>query len=118
MSGHDNPHSPHNDQHGHAHGGEDEIAYGKVVAVGVVSLAIFALSILWAARILSRETEKVEQATGVTHRAGRDRHRRPGSIFRGYAAASLEGGARRAPERLRLGRSQQGRRPRADRTGD
>ena len=65
MSGHDNAHK---DQHGHAHGGEDEIAYGKVVLVGVVSLAVFALSILWAARILSRETEKVEQATGVTHR--------------------------------------------------
>jgi hypothetical protein len=66
MSGHD---KSHHDQH--AHGGEDEIAYGKVIAVGVVSLTIFALSILWAARILSRETERNEEATGVTHRPSR-----------------------------------------------
>jgi hypothetical protein len=64
MSGHDK-----HDQH--AHGGEDEIAYGKVIGVGVVSLAIFALSILWASRILSRETERNEEATGVTHRPAR-----------------------------------------------
>jgi hypothetical protein len=68
MSGHDKSHAPH-DQH--AHGGEDEIAYGKVIGVGVVSLAIFALSILWAARILTRETERNEEATGVTHRPAR-----------------------------------------------
>jgi hypothetical protein len=64
MSGHDK-----HDQH--AHGGEDEIAYGKVIGVGVVSLAIFALSILWASRILTRETERNEEATGVTHRPAR-----------------------------------------------
>ena len=64
MSGHDKSHN----DHGHGHESEDEIAYGKVIGVGVVSLAVFALSIFWAARILSRETEKVEQATGVTHR--------------------------------------------------
>jgi len=68
MSGHDNANK---DQHAHAHGGEDEIAYGKVVAVGVISLAIFALSILWAARILSRETERNLEATGVAHRPAR-----------------------------------------------
>jgi hypothetical protein len=68
MSSHD-PHSQH--AHGHdGHGQEtgDEIAYGKVIAVGVVSLVIFALSIVWAAKILSHETEKNEQATGVTQR--------------------------------------------------
>jgi hypothetical protein len=67
MSGHDKSHN----DHGHGHGAEDEIAYGKVIGVGVVSLAVFALSIFWAAKILSRETEKVEQATGVTHRPPR-----------------------------------------------
>jgi len=64
MSGHDKSHN----DHGHGHGAEDEIAYGKVIGVGVVSLAVFALSIFWAWKILGRETEKVEQATGVTHR--------------------------------------------------
>ena len=54
------PHS-HSD-HGHDSG--DEIAYGKVVLVGVVSLAIFALSTVWAAKILSHETQKVHEATG------------------------------------------------------
>jgi hypothetical protein len=68
MSGHDK--LPH-DQHGHGHGGEDEIAYGKVIGVGVVSLVVFALSILWASRILTRETERNEEATGVTHRPAR-----------------------------------------------
>jgi len=58
--------TPHNDQHGHD--ASDEIAYGKVIAVGVVSLAIFAVSTVWAAYILSHETKKNEQATGVTHR--------------------------------------------------
>ena len=66
MSGHDKSHNDH-----HGQGSEDEIAYGKVIGVGVVSLAVFALSIFWSARILSRETEKVEQATGVTHRPTR-----------------------------------------------
>jgi hypothetical protein len=63
MSGHG-----HNDQHGHGHKSEDEIEYWKVILVGVVSLAIFAGSTVWAALILSHETKKVEQATGVTHR--------------------------------------------------
>jgi hypothetical protein len=67
MSGHDN--NPHgNDQHGQGHKSEDEIAYGKVIGVGAVSLVIFALSTVWAAVILSRETKKVEDAVGVTYR--------------------------------------------------
>ena len=66
MSGHDQPH----DQHGHD-GASDEIAYGKVIAVGVVSLAIFAASVVWASVILSHETKKNEQATGATHRPAR-----------------------------------------------
>ena len=61
------PHS-HND---HGHESSDEIAYGKVVLVGVVSLAIFALSTVWAAKILSHETQKVHEATGEPQRPPR-----------------------------------------------
>lgn len=61
---------PHEDAHGHAKS-EDEIAYGKVIIVGVVSLAIFALSVVWASVILSKETKKVEDATGASHRPPR-----------------------------------------------
>jgi len=63
MSGHDQPHDP----HGHD-GASDEIAFGKVITIGVVSLAIFAASVIWASVILSHETKKNEQATGATHR--------------------------------------------------
>ena len=63
MSGHD----PHN-QHDHGHKSEDESDYWKVILVGVFSLAIFAISTVWAAWILSHETKKVEQATGATQR--------------------------------------------------
>ena len=64
MSGHD----AHKDQHDHGHKSEDEIDYWKVILVGVFSLAIFAISTVWAAWILSHETKKVEQATGAIHR--------------------------------------------------
>ena len=66
MSGHDS----HN-AHDHGHKSEDEIEYWKVIAVGVVSLAIFALSTVWAAWILSHETKKTEEAVGVTYRPPR-----------------------------------------------
>ena len=39
-----------------------------MILVGVFSLAIFAISTVWAAWILSHETKKVEQATGATQR--------------------------------------------------
>jgi hypothetical protein len=69
MSGHDdNPHL--HDHHGHE-GASDEIAYGKVILIGVVSLAIFAASTVWAAVILSHETKKNEEATGATYRPHR-----------------------------------------------
>jgi hypothetical protein len=42
-----------------------------VIAVGVVSLAIFAASVVWASVILSHETKKNEQATGAIHRPAR-----------------------------------------------
>ena len=60
-------HKPHTEEHK----SEDEIAYGKVILIGVVSLAIFAVSTVWAAVILSNETKKVEEATGLTHRPPR-----------------------------------------------
>jgi hypothetical protein len=62
--------TPHNDPHAHD-GASDEIAYGKVIAVGVISLLIFAGSIVWAGVILSHETKKNDQATGVAHRPQR-----------------------------------------------
>ena len=65
-----NPHAPHShdDPHGHGHKSEDEIAYGKVILVGVASLAIFALSTVWAAALLSHESKKNEEATGIAAR--------------------------------------------------
>jgi hypothetical protein len=47
-------------------GASDEIAYGKVILVGVVSLAIFALCTVWAAVLLHNETARTEKATGAT----------------------------------------------------
>ena len=60
MSGHDKSHN----DHGHGHGAEDEIAYGKVIGVGVVSLAVFALSIFWSARVMSSRVDETEAKTG------------------------------------------------------
>jgi hypothetical protein len=67
MSGHDKSHDP----NGAGHKSEDDIAYGKVILIGVVSLAIFAASTVWAAIILSHETKKYEEATGAVHRPQR-----------------------------------------------
>lgn len=52
----------------HGHQAEDEIDYAKVIAVGVVSLVIFALATWWAAIILRHQTEHVEAATGAATR--------------------------------------------------
>jgi hypothetical protein len=50
----------------HDHGGaSDQIAFGKVIAVGVVSLAIFAVATVWAGIILKRETEQLDKERGV-----------------------------------------------------
>jgi hypothetical protein len=55
-------------QHGHEepHGqqAEDEIQYGKIVKVGVVSLIIFAIATVWAAIILSKQTKHVHEESG------------------------------------------------------
>src|SRR6266700_2556218 len=57
MSAHGkDPHG--NDSHGHAN--EDQIDFGKVIAVGVVSLVIFALSTWWAIHILHSERSQMK----------------------------------------------------------
>ena len=43
---------------------EDAIDYPKVIAVGVISLIIFAIGTVWAAAILRHETAKDEAAAG------------------------------------------------------
>jgi hypothetical protein len=60
------PSDPHGDQHGHQ--ADDQIDYAKVIAVGVVSLVIFALCTWWAAIILRHETAHVEEQTGAASR--------------------------------------------------
>ena len=66
--------STHPPNNGHAepghgeHGGEDDIDFGKVIAVGVVSLVIFAVATYWAATILHRETARIEERTGEVRR--------------------------------------------------
>jgi hypothetical protein len=52
--------------HGHGEDSGDQIQFGKVIAVGVVSLVIFALCTVWAAVIMRHETARVEQKTGAT----------------------------------------------------
>ena len=60
MSSHDTQ-----DSHPPGHKSEDQIDFTKVIAVGVVSLLIFALGTIWAIAILHHETAKVEAVTGV-----------------------------------------------------
>ena len=56
----------HHDHHGHdEHHAADEINYVKVIGVGVVSLIIFALSTVWAAKIMSQESERAEKTSGT-----------------------------------------------------
>jgi hypothetical protein len=57
--------SQHGHEEPHGHQAEDEIQYGKIIKVGVVSLAIFALATVWAAIIMSKHTKQVESETGV-----------------------------------------------------
>jgi hypothetical protein len=53
--------------HDHAdNGSDDEIDFKKVIAVGVVSLIVFALGTFWAVTILHRETARAHATTGVT----------------------------------------------------
>lgn len=48
----------------HGKQSEDAIDFRKVIAVGVVSLVIFAIGTVWAAAILRHETAKNEAAAG------------------------------------------------------
>ena len=55
--------------HDHSHNSgdpesADEINYTKVILVGVISLAVFALCTWWAAKIMSGASERVEKTTG------------------------------------------------------
>jgi hypothetical protein len=61
--------STHSNDHGSSHHGEDDINFGKVIAIGVASLLIFAVATVWAASILRRETAKIEEKTGRTRQA-------------------------------------------------
>ena len=54
------------DSHPPGHESEDQIDFTKVIAVGVVSLIIFALGTIWAIAILHHETAKVQSTTGVS----------------------------------------------------
>lgn len=48
------------------HGSDDQIDFKKVIAVGVVSLIVFALGTVWAVAILHRETARAHAATGLS----------------------------------------------------
>jgi hypothetical protein len=59
-------HSHDTDSHPPGHESEDQIDFTKVIAVGVVSLIVFALGTIWAIAILHHETAKVQATTGVS----------------------------------------------------
>src|SRR4051812_36541602 len=46
------------------HGAQDDVDYGKVIGVGVVSLLLFAVSIWWASIIWRDQIKSVEAKTG------------------------------------------------------
>jgi hypothetical protein len=54
---------------GGAHQSEDQIDFKKVVAVGVVSLVLFAACTAWAVIILRKETGRLEEERGVVAKA-------------------------------------------------
>jgi hypothetical protein len=59
--------TPSSGQHPHDSQGDnasDSVDYVKVIAVGVVSLIIFAIATYWAAIILRRETARVQAEAG------------------------------------------------------
>jgi hypothetical protein len=60
MSTHGTP-----DSHPPGHESEDQIAFGKVILVGVFSLVTFVAGILWSAAILHRDTKRAEESTGL-----------------------------------------------------
>jgi hypothetical protein len=56
--------SNHDSTHDHGGSSSDAVDYGKVIGVGVGSLAIFALSIWWASIIYHHERDAVEAKKG------------------------------------------------------
>ncbi len=60
---------PHHEHHGTGaeNGADDQIDFKKVIAVGLVSLVVFALGTFWAVTILHRETARAHAASGVSH---------------------------------------------------
>jgi hypothetical protein len=60
---------PNHQHHGNGadQGADDQIDFKKVIAVGVVSLIVFALGTFWAVTILHRETARAHSVTGVSH---------------------------------------------------
>jgi hypothetical protein len=60
MSTHGTP-----ENHPPGHASEDQIDFPKVIAVGVVSLVLFAFGAWWAAGILHHETKHAEESTGL-----------------------------------------------------
>jgi len=54
-----------NDPHSPEHEDLDAVDWPKVIVVGVVSLAIFALGTFWAARILHQYTAHLEEERGI-----------------------------------------------------
>jgi hypothetical protein len=61
-----NASSDRHEDHPHGKQSEDEINYGKIILVAVVSLVIFAVSTVWAAVIMSHETTRVQKETGAS----------------------------------------------------
>jgi hypothetical protein len=49
------------------HGSDDEIDFGKVIAVGVISLIVFALGTVWAVAIFKRESARTQASSGAYH---------------------------------------------------
>jgi len=48
-------------------GADDQIDFKKVIAIGIVSLIVFALGTFWAVTILHRETARAHASTGASH---------------------------------------------------
>ncbi len=60
--------NPHHTHHGMGadNGADDQIDFKKVIAIGLISLVVFALGTFWAVTILHRETARAHAATGVS----------------------------------------------------
>jgi hypothetical protein len=51
----------------------DDVDYGKVILVGVISLAIFAASIAWAGKLMHDKVRATEAKTGLAREFDRNR---------------------------------------------